>query len=302
LADKSEARVKKIIEELAARAPDADTLEGKVATFYTAYLDSDGIEKRGLAPVQSYLKQIQEIENRTDLAQAFGTLGFASPLGGWVDIDSKDTENYIFYITQSGLGLPDRDIYLSDDGENEVTREGYLKYLTVLLAAAGYAEPDIIAARVLALETDIARAHWDRAVGRNRNLTYNKITRDELLELGGGFPLEPMLQKWQLAGQAEFVVRELNPSDAKIAELELGEEQVKKISGGGVSGLLSLMVSADLADWRAYLAAHFLSDHAAVLPKKIDDASFEFYAKQLRGQEQQRPRWKRAVGGGIVAG
>ena len=81
-----------------------------------------------------------------------------------MDIDSKDTENHIFYITQSGLGLPDRDIYLSDDGENEVTREGYLKYLTVLLAAAGYEEPDIIAARVLALETDIARAHWDRAV------------------------------------------------------------------------------------------------------------------------------------------
>lgn len=295
LADKSEARVKKIIEELAVRAPDPDTLEGKVAAFYSAYLDSDGIDKRGLAPAQSYLQQIQQIKNRTDLAEAFGTLGFASPLVGWVDIDSKDTENYIFYITQSGLGLPDRDIYLSDDGENKATRAGYLKYLTVLLVAAGYEEPDVVAARVLALETDIARAHWDRAVGRNRNLTYNKITLDELLELGEGFPLEPMLQKLQLAEQAEFVVRELNPSNAKIAELGLDKDQVEKISGGGVSGILSLMVSADLADWQAYLTAHFLSDHAAVLPKAIDHASFEFYAKQLRGQEQQRPRWKRAV-------
>ncbi|MCR9193721.1 MAG: M13 family metallopeptidase [Hyphomonas sp.] len=295
LREKSEQRVKFIIDDLAEAKPDPATLEGKVAAFYNAYVDTDAIEAAGLTPVQPYLDRIASIETKEDLAAVMSTVGFTSPIAGWVDVDSKDTENYIFYVTQAGLGLPDRDMYLNDEGKNVETREGYLTYLTFLLEQAGYDDAADAAARVLALETEIAAAHWDRTVGRNRNLTYNKMSKDEMLALAGDFPLASMLDRLGLGDQEEFVVRQVTPDADEIAELGLTEEQVEKISGGGIAGIFEVLNSASNEDWQAYLTAHLLSDFASVLPKAIDDASFEFYAKQLRGQEEQRPRWKRGV-------
>ena len=129
LREKSEQRVKFIIDDLSAEKPDPATLEGKVAAYYNAYIDTDAIEAAGLAPLQSHLDQIAAIESTEDLARVFATVGFSGPIAGWVDVDSKDTENYIFYVTQAGLGLPDRDMYLTDEGKNVETREGYLTYL-----------------------------------------------------------------------------------------------------------------------------------------------------------------------------
>lgn len=295
LREKSEQRVKFIIDDLAEAKPEASTLEGKVAVFYNAFVDTDAINAAGLVPVQAYLDRIQTIASREDLARVFAAPGYAAPVGGWVDIDSKDTDNYIFYVTQAGLGLPDRDMYLTDEGKNVETRVGYLNYLTILLGEAGYDDPAEAAARVMALETEIARAHWDRTVGRNRNLTYNKLSKDELIALGGDFPVGLLLADLGLADQNAFVVRQVMPDTAEIAELGLDAEQVEKISGGGIAGIMGVMNTASLDDWKAYLTAHFLSDHASVLPKAIDDATFDFFAKQLSGQEEQRPRWKRGV-------
>ncbi|MEM1087582.1 MAG: M13 family metallopeptidase, partial [Pseudomonadota bacterium] len=123
----------------------------------------------------------------------------------------------------------------------------------------------------------------------------NKLTKDELIALGDGFPVQVMLDGLLLGNQSEFVVRQVQPDAEEIAELGLNEDQVEKISGGGIAGIMQVMNTAELEDWKAYLSAHFLSDHASVLPSKIDQATFEFYAKQLSGQEEQRPRWKRAV-------
>lgn len=295
LREKSEQRVKFIIDDLAEAKPDPATLEGRVAAFYNAFVDTDAIETAGLAPVQPYLDRIQTIETKEDLVRVFAANGYSAPIGGWVDVDSKNTDSYIFYVTQSGLGLPDRDTYLTDDGKNVETRAGYLTYLTLLLEQAGYDDPADTAARVLALETEIAKAHWDRTVGRNRNLTYNKLSKDEFIASAGGFPIALMLEEIGLGDQEAFIVRQVTPDAEEIASLGLTDEQVEKISGGGIAGIFDVVNAASLEDWKAYLTAHLLSDHASVLPKAIDDASFEFYSKQLRGQEEQRPRWKRGV-------
>ena len=91
------------------------------------------------------------------------------------------------------------------------------RYLTLLLREAGYEDPSEAAIRVLALETEIARAHWDRTVGRNRNLTYNKMSKAELISLGGDFPVEAMLDSLDIADQTQFVVRQLTPDEAEIS-------------------------------------------------------------------------------------
>ena len=295
LAEKSEQRVLNIIQKLAEAEPDPSTLEGKVASVYNAYMDTSGIEAAGLAPATPYLSKIEGLSSREDLAKLFAATGYSSPIAGWVDVDSKQTDQYIFYVTQSGLGIGDRDYYLTDSEKNLEIRAAYKTMLATLLTEAGYDDPEAAADRVIALETRMAEAHWDRAAGRNRNLTYNKMTRAELEALAGDFPLATMLMDLGLNGEDEFVVRQVTPTAEEIEENGLTPEQVKKVSGGGIAGLFEIMQTAPLEDWQAYLAAHFLIDHADVLPKRLDEATFEFYGKTLGGAEEQRERWKRAV-------
>ena len=295
LAEKSEQRVLNIIQKLAEAEPDPSTLEGKVASVYNAYMDTSGIEAAGLAPATPYLSKIEGLSSREDLAKLFAATGYSSPIAGWVDVDSKQTDQYIFYVTQSGLGIGDRDYYLTDSEKNLEIRAAYKTMLATLLTEAGYDDPEAAADRVIALETRMAEAHWDRAAGRNRNLTYNKMTRAELEALAGDFPLATMLMDLGLNGEDAFVVRQVTPTAEEIEENGLTPEQVKKVSGGGIAGLFEIMQTAPLEDWQAYLAAHFLIDHADVLPKRLDEATFEFYGKTLGGAEEQRERWKRAV-------
>ncbi|MEM1150927.1 MAG: M13 family metallopeptidase [Pseudomonadota bacterium] len=295
LAEKSEGRVRGIIESLAAAEPDAATLESKVAAIYNAYMDTASIEAAGLAPVEPLLERISAIATREDLAEVFATTGFSAPVGGWVDIDSKNTDSYIFYVTQAGLGMGDRDYYLKDTERNLEYREAYTGMLATLLGEAGYEDADAAAASILALETKLARAHWDRTAGRNRDLTYNKMTRDEMAALAGEFPLATLLDGLQLGDQDEFVVRQVTPTAEEIEAQGLNEDQVEKLSGGGIAGIFEVAQTYDLDAWKAWLSAQVLIDHSDVLPARIDETVFDFYGRTLRGQETQRERWKRAV-------
>ena len=295
LGEKSEQRVRKIIEELAAAKPAPDTIEGKIASYYNAYMNTDAIEAAGLAPAEPMLARIKAASTREDLAVLFSENGVSSPIGGFVDVDSKQPDAYIFYVNQAGLGMGDRDYYLVDSEKNLELRAAYLKMLTFLLTEAGYADPAAAAQSVMALETDIAKAHWDRALGRNRNLTYNKLSKDEMVALGGAFPTALMLDKTGVGDQAAFVVRQVTPTPEEIAENGLSAEDAAKLSGGGVEGIFKLMANAPIESWQAWLAANYLRTHADVLPKRIDDAVFDFYGKALTGAAEQRPRWRRGV-------
>lgn len=295
LGEKSEQRVRKIIEELGAAAPDSATLEGKIAAYYNAYMNTDAIEAAGLAPAEPILAQIRAAATREDLAALFATNGVPSPLGGFVDVDSKQPDQYIFYVNQAGLGMGDRDYYLVDSEKNLELRGAYVAMLTTLLTEAGFADPAAAAASVFELETAIAKAHWDRAIGRNRNLTYNKLSMEEMVALGGAFPTAQMLDASGLGSQEYFVVRQVTPTSEEISENGLSEEDVAKISGGGVEGIFRLMTDAPMESWRAWLAAGYLRANADVLPKRIDDTVFAFYGTALTGTQEQRPRWRRAV-------
>lgn len=295
LAEKSEARVRGLIDELAAEKPAIDTLPGKIAAYYNGYLDTGAIDAAGMAPAQPWLDRIAAIDSERDLADAFATPGFASPFGGYVDVDSKKTDQYIFYITQAGLGMPDRGYYLEDTERNLELRTKYKAYLAFLLGKAGYADPAASAEAVYQLERAIAERHWDRGLGRDRNLTYNLVDRDELVALAGKFPIAAMLDAGGLGDQQAFVIRQMPPTDEEIASEGLTEDQLAKL-GGGIPALFALAADTPLETWKAYLAAHFLSDHAAVLPSEIDEASFAFYGTALGGQAEQRDRWKRGIG------
>lgn len=256
--------MRRIIEELAAEKPDLTTLEGKVATLYNAYLDTAAIEARGLAPAQPYLDRIQSIAAREDLAQVFAANGYKAPVGGWVDVDSRQTDRYVFYITQSGPGMDDRDYYLVENDRNAELPAAHETLLTSLLATAGYDDAGAAADGVIALETGIAKAHWDRAASRNRNLTYNKVTRDGLVAMAGAFPVAALIDALGLGDQSSFVVRQVTPTEEEIAEngLETQRERWKR-------GVDTVENSVGEAVGKVYAERYFPAENKTAMDKLI---------------------------------
>jgi len=161
LTDLSDERVKAIIEDTSKSNSTPGSEEQKIGDFYAAFMDASAIQNAGLDGV------------RADLG---------------VDVDVKDIKNYIFYITQSGLGMPNRDYYLDSDEKSEGLRTAYLALLTTMLSEAGDKDAAASASNVMAFETQMAKVHWKPAKRRDRSLTYNKMTIDEMKAYAKGFP------------------------------------------------------------------------------------------------------------------
>ena len=275
LRDLSDDRVKVIIEEAAAKdAPDGSE-EQKIGDFYAAFMDMDKINAAGMAPIEADLAKIAAVSTKEEAATLMGdpSMGVRAPVGGWVDVDVKDVDNYIFYLTQSGLGMPNRDYYLDEGEKSDELRAAYVKYLRAMLTAAGDENPLGSARKIMAFETAMARSHWTNTKRRNRSLTYNKMSLDELKAYAPGFPWDSMLEASGISDQRAFVVRE---NDA-------------------IKGLAKTFGATDLETIKAYMTANYVGSMAAFLPAKIDNARFDFYGKALRGTEVQQERWKRAV-------
>jgi len=275
LADEAEGRLKQIVEGLPANAA-AGTNEQKVGDFYRAYLDAATIEKLGLAPVQPSLDAIKAVKTHEDVARLMGRpdMPVRAPIRAGITVDQKNPDRYIVAVSQSGLGLPERDYYLKDDPKLVEIRAKYEAHIARLLTLAGEKDTAAQAKKIVALETQIAKLHWPIAKRRERNLTYNLRTREELNKLAPGFPWQAELGAGGIATQKEFVVRELD----------------------AVQDLGKMFGKVPVATWRSYLTYHFLASTADTLPKAFDDERFDFYGRTLNGQPQQRDRWKLAIG------
>ncbi len=294
LDDQSQERLREILDQFAAGAYAPGSDEARLAASYKAFMDTAAIEAAGLAPAQPYMKAIWAAKSPQDLADLFAKPGFASPLDYDVAPDPKNSEIYVLYVSGGGLGLPDRDYYLKDTETYREARAKYKEYLVFLLGKAGYQDPAGAAEAVFGLETRIARTHWNRASYRDSDLTYNKVPVSELAAYGSA-GLLPRMFEGMGAKPESVIVYDLPPTAEELKTAGISQADAAARFGGGTPAIVSLIEQAPMATWQAWLVAHFLSDHAAVLPKEIDEATFAFYGKVLRGQQQQRPRWKRAI-------
>jgi putative endopeptidase len=274
LAVDSEAQVHAILEQLKPGAA-AGTPEQKVHDYYRSYLDVDAIEKAGIAPAQAGLTDIAAAKTHADIARLMGRpdLGLATPVNIGVTIDEKNPDRYIVFVTQSGLSLPDRDYYLKNDDQFTELRTKFVAHVERMLKHAGGEDPAKKAQGILELETQIAQRHWPVEKRRERELTYNLRTQDQLQALAKNFPWTDTLSAAGLKEQKEFVVAELD----------------------AVQSLAAWFTSVPVERWRDYLSYQYLVAHAGLLPKAIDDERFDFYGRTLNGQPEQRERWKRAV-------
>ena len=274
LADEAEERVRDIIESAASKEqPNAD--EKRIGDLFAAYTNTNAIEAAGLAPIAEDLVRIRSAKTHEDIGRlmADASLSLDAPISQYVWIDAKDNENYTVYLGQSGLGLPNRDYYFDESEKGQKILADYTDYLATLLTEAGQDNAKARAQAIMDFETSMAENYWTRVELRDRDRTYNKLSRAEVVELTKGFPTQIMLDEIGIGKQESFVVR--TPEPLKAAA--------------------KVFASTDMDVLRDYLTIGLLSNNAGLLPSRIDEARFGFYGKALRGQEQQRERWKRGV-------
>lgn len=275
LRHEAERNVRQIILDLQASREPLTPMQRQIVDAYTAFLDEAAIDRRGLAPARPMLEAIAAARTHEDVARlmARADLSLASPLTAVVTLDQKNPDRYIVAITHAGLGLPDREYYLKEEAKFADIRSEYRAHIERLLALAGQPDAAAGADRIVRLETEIAKRHWQRARRRERELTYNPKTATELEQLARDFPWDVAFQTAGLAELERFIVRELD----------------------AIEPLATLFRATPVAEWRVYLTYHLLRQRASVLPKAIDEEVFTFHGRTLDGQPEQRERWKRAV-------
>ncbi len=274
LDERSQQQVLGIVQGLPAGAPEGSNTQ-KVGDYYHAFVDTSAIDQRGIEPARAAIDAITQARSYHDLTRLMGRadLSLKAPLRVGISIDQKNPDRYDVIVTQSGLGMPDRDYYLKDDPVYAGLRAKYVAHITRMLELIGEQQPGAEAQAILDVEVRIATLHWPAAKRRERDLTYNPRTRAQLEQMVPGFFWETLLATEGVDAQPQFVVRE---TDA-------------------VQALGQLFLQVPVETWRAYFKYHYLVSIAAVLPHAFDDEVFAFYRRDLQGQQQQRPREKRAV-------
>ncbi|MCL1142402.1 M13 family metallopeptidase [Shewanella gaetbuli] len=274
LAERSEVQVKEIIDDIISR-DNLNAEEQLIADFYHTYMDTDTINKLGIDPIKPTLSQINAVKNTDDLTAIFGSAwltGASSPLYGGMWFNRLDPNKYEMSIGAGGLGLPDRSYYLEDSERFVNIRQAYVDHLSQMLAFAGIENGEARAKAILALETKIAEGQWPREKRRNRDLTLNQIQRADLAKEYPNF-------NWDLYfDQMGYKVPQLNMSQPEP-----------------IKAMIELVNQQSLDVWKDYLTVHTISNNADLLSEDIYNANFAFYGKTLNGQEEPRPRWKRAV-------
>jgi predicted metalloendopeptidase len=281
----TELQLGELIQRIIASKAGPDTDAGRIRDFYRAYLDTAAIERAGLQPVQADLARFATISDRTALSRTLGEQLRA-------DVDPLNATNYftenlfgVFvtqalaggevmpYILQGGLGLPEREYYLSTDPKMAEIRGKYRAYIAQILSEAGIADAGAKAQRVYDLELKIAQAHATREESENFQKSADEWTRADFDIKAPGIDWTAFFAAAQLGSQQRFAA----------------------YHAGAIPKIAALVGSEPLEAWKDWLAFHQISRNAEVLPARIDTARFAFYGTVLSGAKEQRPRDKRAL-------
>ncbi len=275
LAAQSEDDVRGAIEMAASGPMPAGSVARKAVDYFRSFSDVAAIEAKGLEPAKADLARIAAVQTHEDIVRLAAERDFRAslPIGMGVSLDAKRPDVYIVSVSQSGLGMPDRDYYLKDDTKFAGTRAKYRVYVETMLKLANYPDAGAGADAVLGIERLIAEQHWPRDKSRNRDLTYNPKGRADLIGSAPEFPWEAALESFGVPAQDFFIVAQID----------------------AVRALAKLFRGTRIETWRAYLTFHYLNNAAELLPRAFDDAAFDFNGRTVTGQLQQRDRWRRAV-------
>ncbi|MBP1641468.1 MAG: Endothelin-converting enzyme 1 [Acidobacteria bacterium] len=270
--------VRALLEDAAANPGEPGTERQKIGDFYGACMDEAAIERAGTTPLEPLLAIAGSARDAATLLRAAGELGRADIdvlLGSGAVADFKDPTMTLFFMSQGGLGLPDRDYYVSEDARKKEILAAYEKHVGRMLGLLGQDAEGAAAdaRRVVAFEAELARASRPRARMRDRDKLYNKVDREGLEKLA---PSLPWAAYFEALGAPE--IRSIN-----VAVPEFYQALDRAVTAATPETL------------RAYLRWHVVNQSADFLPERFAVADFEFFGRTLSGQAEIQPRWKRCV-------
>jgi putative endopeptidase len=258
-------------------APDGST-KRRVGDFYMSGMDSDAIEANGVKPLTEEMNAIQSMHDGSDLQNEiarFHTLGIGVPFAFFSDQDAKKSTDVIAHISQSGLGLPDRDYYTKKDANSEKIRTEYIGHVKKMFILLGDDSVKAAAAArgVMEMETAMAKASMTRVERRDPNATYHKMTLDELSSLTPAISWKSYLT---------------NIGFPNVEIVNVGMPSfMKKID--------SMITNVPMDNWKDYFRWHYLRSTANYLTRDFVNEEFHFSGMILTGVKENRPRWKRVL-------
>lgn len=283
--EQTEQNLETLIADLERSEPEAGTDAARVKAYYDAYLDSATIDRLGLEPLEADLSRIGAIKDKRELARVLGSnlRADVDPLNA-TDMTTENLfglfvsqalaeQEVLPYLLQGGLGMPEREYYLSTDEAMREHQEAYRAYIEDLLEAAGVPDAAARARRVWDLEGKIARAHATREESDDWSRAQQIWTARQFTEKAPGLDWTAFFSAARLGNQERFTV----------------------FHADSIPRLASLVGSEPLEAWKDWLTFHQINKNASVLPSNIDNLHFAFNSTQLTGQEAQRPRAKRAI-------
>ena len=277
--EKVEGQVRDIIERAQqdkTRKPGSDAQ--KIGDYYASFMDQARRDVLGLAPLKGELARIAALKDKKALALLVAhqnRINAGAPIDMGVQQDQKDSTRYVVGIEQSGLGMPNRDYFLSDkDARLSEIRARYQQHVEKMLALAGHARAAEEAAQVVALETGIARLHWSAVQNRDPVKTYNKLSLAQVKALMPGYDWDAYLKALGVAGKVDALV---------VAQPSY------------LSGLDKLIDTTPLPAWQAYFTFQTLEAFAPYLSQAFVDEAFSFRGAVLAGARENRPLQKRAI-------
>jgi putative endopeptidase len=285
LADETRKQTVSLIQESAGAGPNASDEARKTGDFYSSYMDEAAIESKGIAPLKPKLDEIAAIKDRRDLARVIGGTMRADvdPLnntnfetenlfGVWITQGLTDPTRSFPYLLQGGLGLPDREYYVSASRHMTDVRMKYRDHITAMFKLAGFADAAAKAARVFALEMKIAGVHATRVESEDVHGA-SSWSQDELSTKAPGLDWASLLEAAGLKDALTFIVWQPK----------------------AIAGLSALVAKEPLDAWKDWLTFHTVGQAGSFLPKAFVDERFNFYGKTLSGTPELRPRWQRGV-------
>ena len=299
LRDESEAACRQIVEELAEQfssvAPEGaaevlSTNRGRVGALYQAFMDEAHLEELGAEPLAEELAPVLGASSKEELARALGEMtpvGFMGVVGADVEVDINDPERYTSWVGQSGLGLPDESYYREE--AQAPLRQAYVEHVARMMALAGLtdsfgASGEDLAERVMAVETALAKGHWDRVTCRDVEKMNNPMSWQQIVDSAPDLPWNEWREGIRAAARSAGIEQTAFLEEAIVTQ----PDYLPHAAG--------VWQETDLEDLKAWVAWHVVHGRASLLSGAFVEESFDFYGRTLQGTDELRPRWKRGVG------
>ncbi|MGB5988279.1 MAG: M13 family metallopeptidase [Marinifilaceae bacterium] len=275
LREKARTDVKELLADVISNKHKKGTAEQKISDLYNLGMDTERLEKEGISAIRPELDKISAMKTSEDVAKQIAymhKMTVSTVFGLGAGPDRKDSNKVTAFIGQGGLGLPDREYYLSDNERMVAIRIAYVQHITKMISFCGVnkSEASTRAERILSLETRLAKASMKREDRRDPYKTYNPMSFQDISKLVSNLNFDAYLNTIGLKYRGEFIVSQ--PDFFR---------EVNK-----------MLQDVELEAWKDYLKWNLMNSSANYLNKAIVKQDFDFYQKTLSGKPIMEARWK----------